>query len=547
MVFGRWQKVLKLAVSQNENEQFIQELKTYRRILVLAGTVYLLWWFAVKLSLPQAYNPFLSRSLVVAIIFAFLGWTYVAAWAQNNIRLLVFASVWLITAHFYYLFYENGGDSNWIVGTYITVIAINLCFVHTPSLLAYSIFVAFLSSAVVVLIPSLRDSIFLPGLLTILLQANISLRTRQGIIKNLMESNERFQLLFHSTFDGILVHENGRILNVNESMTKISGFARHELIGKSVLDILDPSVHTSVSAKFSLDDIPPYQTKGLTKDGKIIEVEVRAKPFIYDRRPAKLVTVQDMRDRKKAEEEKIKSLTLAENIRVRDEFISIASHELKTPISSLRLQTQMLEKDLRRNVNLAGGAEEVEEAVQLFKRQIDRLTELVDSMLDVSRISAGRFIIEWDEVDLVKLSRQAIDLLSTQNSSTGAPPILLHAPTELKMQGDHRRLEQVLENLLSNAIKYGAGKQITVKIGSSSEEILIEVLDQGIGIEAHAIHKIFERFERAVSSRNISGLGLGLYITRQIVEAHGGHLSVESEPGRGSNFRVHFKKSQAAK
>ena len=523
-----------------DKEDVAQQISVYRRLLLVAGGVYLFWWFAIVWILPQAFNPFLSRFAVCAFIFLVWLLSFKSEKVRRHLPFLAFVSVWLITLHYYYLFYENGGDSNWIVGAYITVIAINLCLLSTGRLLSYSIFVLALSIAVAFALPHLEKSVFLPGIVTILIQANMGLHARLSVIKNLFDSNQRFQLLFHSTFDGLIVHDRGLILNVNESMGHISGFSPAELIGKSVFDILDPSERSLVQAKLSLDEVPPYETKGLRKDGRLIDVEVRAKSFLYDNKPAKLVAVQDISDRKKAETERIKALALVENLRVRDEFISIASHELKTPISSLKLQTQIIESDLREGGNEVDSQEKITEAISLFNRQIDRLTELVEAMLDIPRISAGKFTLEVGDVDLVGLAKKTISLMAAQNDNTGAPPMTLEAPAKVIVHGDRRRLEQVLENLLSNAIKYGDHNPITIKILDENSGTSLIVEDHGLGIAPEYLSRIFDRFERAISARNISGLGLGLYITRQIVEAHGGKLSVESELGRGSRFKVWF-------
>lgn len=520
--------------------EYTRDIALYRRLLVIAGGVYLGWWLGIHLILPNAFNPLPSRLAVVTVIFAIWGLSFVSAWVRARVRLFLIASTWLITLHFYFLFYENGGDANWVIGSYITVIAINLCLLTAASLLSYSVYVTVLSALMAYLLPHLRDSIFLPGLLTILVQANMGLRARASIIRNLIASNERFQLLFHATFDGIIVHEGGKILTTNESMSQISGFSREELVGRSVLDILAPEERATVQVKLGQDEVIPYETHGLRKDGRITDVEVRAKNFQYDGRSVRLVTIQDISDRKKADRERVKALTAIENLRVRDEFISIASHELKTPISSLKLQTQMIERDLKHGVSDLDTPEKIADVMALFHRQIDRLTELVESMLDVSRISAGRFTLDLADVDLAELARQSVKLMSVHTLSTGAPPIEVRVPQSLVVKGDRRRLQQVIENMLSNSLKYGNRKPISVELRTDAAEAQLIFRDHGLGIAPEFLPRIFDRFERAISARNISGLGLGLYITRQIVESHGGTVSVTSDLGVGSVFTVHL-------
>jgi signal transduction histidine kinase len=170
------------------------------------------------------------------------------------------------------------------------------------------------------------------------------------------------------------------------------------------------------------------------------------------------------------------------------------------------------------------------------------MEKLVSSLLDVARIVAGRFQLEPEACDLVEIVQQAVNGLRPQAAAVGCA-LELCDPGQTQIMGrwDRMRLEQVVINLVSNAIKYGAGKPIQVSLECPSDPeagpVAIRVRDQGIGIAAEHLGRIFDRFERA-ASKNYSGLGMGLYISRQIVEAHGGAMAVASEVGRGSTFTV---------
>lgn len=499
---------------------------------MVAGGVYLFWWFAVELALPSAFNPFPSRGLVVGTIFLFFGLSYFSKKVRQKIRLVFVAGIWLITFHFFYLFYRNSGDTNWVIGSYITVIAISIALISAAELLAYSLFVLLMAGLLVVVLPALEVSVFFPGLVTILVQANITLKFRLDTIRHLKASNKRFQLLFNSTFEGVLLHEMGTIKNTNDALNELFGYGPGEVIGKSVLDLIHPDVREQVASGMKLVKHHNYETKGITRSGRAIDIEFRAKNFQDEGRPARLVTIRDISDRKRAEDERVKMLTMRENVRIRDEFISIASHELRTPISTLKLQTQIIERDLKKSPDqMMFSTESVQNLINLFNRQINRLTELVETMLDVSRISAGRLTLEIHEMDLVRLVRESIE-------ARGSERISFVGPEKLIIHGDKHRLEQVVENLLTNAIKYGDGKPISVKVSADTTCAILDVEDHGIGIAEEYLQRIFERFERAISARNISGLGLGLYIVRQIVDAHNGTISVKSKLGAGTTFTV---------
>lgn len=228
-----------------------------------------------------------------------------------------------------------------------------------------------------------------------------------------------------------------------------------------------------------------------------------------------------------------------EHVASRDDFLSIASHELKTPLTSLKLQAQVMMRAISRNDPAALSQEKVSHLVKQIDNQTTRLTRLVDDMLDISRIRTGRLKIVRDTVNLNEIILDVIERLKPQFIKTiGETPDHDLFPNVIG-RWDRFRLEQVLTNLFTNAIRYGSGNPVKIRTELEGRCVRIYVTDQGIGIAKENIIKIFERFERAgMSSSEVSGLGLGLFITAQIVKAHGGEIRVESELGKGSTFIV---------
>jgi two-component system CheB/CheR fusion protein len=220
----------------------------------------------------------------------------------------------------------------------------------------------------------------------------------------------------------------------------------------------------------------------------------------------------------------------------RDEFLSIASHELRTPLTTLALQLDGLRSMFELEAD-HGSREEVRRRLDMVARQSDRLTKLVDGLLDVSRINVGALRLDLEEVDLVPLIREVTEWLSDEAKRAGCS-ISFTGPATAVGNLDRLRVEQSVTNLISNALKYGSGTPIDLTLKLEADGIKLAVRNRGMGIAGQDLERIFGRFERAVPSKHYGGLGLGLYITRQIVEAHGGSIAVVSQPGEGATFTV---------
>jgi signal transduction histidine kinase len=223
-------------------------------------------------------------------------------------------------------------------------------------------------------------------------------------------------------------------------------------------------------------------------------------------------------------------------VQTRDEFLSIASHELKTPLSSLKLHVQMLKRLAEKN------PADIPTAVLLPKlgnaeKQIFRLTRLIEDLLDVSRIQNNKFDCHFEAMDLVELVKEVAGYFEPEATRLGCS-LDLGAHQRIVGIWDRSRLEQVVSNLIANALKYGTDKPIEIRIESGKAGVSLSVRDFGLGISKKDQRRIFNRFERAVSAGHFGGLGLGLYISSEIVHGHGGEIDVQSAPGQGAIFRV---------
>ncbi len=234
-----------------------------------------------------------------------------------------------------------------------------------------------------------------------------------------------------------------------------------------------------------------------------------------------------------------------EAIRLRDEFISIASHELKTPLTSLMIHLDLLKRHvscLEQPGNLTTQSEIAEKGKRAIARcndQASRLSAIVGDLLDLTQIRLGRLTLHKTAGDFTEITRLAVEQ-TVHAAGPAGKLISIQAAPSTPGFFDSNRIGQIATNLLSNAIKYGEGKPISIRTEhvTETDRVRLIVEDQGMGIPLDMQLKIFDRFERTVAGKNISGLGLGLYIVRQIVEAHGGTVRVVSELGKGALFTV---------
>jgi PAS domain S-box-containing protein len=291
-------------------------------------------------------------------------------------------------------------------------------------------------------------------------------------------------------------------------------------------------VRSEVGREYDRDDLALAQELA-TRAALAVE-----NAHLFERARKAAAEAEAQRDSEARAREKLEALAqeLQEAVQLRDNFLSVASHELKTPLTPMliRLHTLMRAMEAQPDSPLA---RQIRVYTETAGRQIQKLVTLINDLLDVSRIAAGRFRLDREQLDLVTVVREVAGRFELEANRAGSP-MTLQLPATLPMQSDAMRLEQVVTNLVDNAIKYGGGRPIEVRLGEEGGQAVLVVSDQGIGIPPHFHPRIFERFERAVSERHYGGLGLGLYITRTIVDALGGSIGVASTEGQGASFTV---------
>jgi len=360
----------------------------------------------------------------------------------------------------------------------------------------------------------------------------------------------------------IVTGPDGSMQFVNRVAETLFGYAAAELVGKQ-LEVLLPSRFRKAhrahrNEYFAAPRMRPMgvalQLTGLRKDGAEFPVDISLAPFSFGAETFAIAAVRDVTERKRLEEQ-ARQLAKAEDvIRERDQVLTIASHELRAPVGSMQLQVGLLKRAAmeaadelnqvrERMGNTAAELNGMRERMGKVERYSRRLARLIDDLLESSQ--KGPMPLKFEDTDLTELVRDAVDGIREEIERTGSRVTLVGGMPVIG-RWDPTRVEQVIANLLLNAAKFGEGKPITVSVNGDLEYGRFAVADQGIGIATEDQKRIFERFERAVEAGGVLGLGLGLFIARQIVQAHGGTIALESAPGRGSLFTVALPRSPSA-
>ncbi|MFP2897603.1 PAS domain S-box protein [Corallococcus sp. 4LFB] len=295
--------------------------------------------------------------------------------------------------------------------------------------------------------------------------------------------------------------------------------------------------------KMSMDEIPGVRAaKGASVHGEPVVwhtptghysllVEAAPLPAQHGHPASVLLGLQDVTELRKTQAQ------LQHAVSLRDEFLTVASHELKTPLTPLQLKLQSLVKDAQAAQTLEALRERVLRTAETISGQVRKMTTLINDLLEVTQLTGPAAPLRLEDVDLADVVREEVERFKAQAEKAGCELIVDAAPGAVG-HWDRHRLEQVVSSLLSNALKYGAGRPVTLKVERDRDRARLSVRDEGIGIAQGSLQAIFEKFTRAVSTRHYGGLGLGLFITRQIVEAHHGTLRAVSQPGQGATFLV---------
>jgi len=357
--------------------------------------------------------------------------------------------------------------------------------------------------------------------------------------------DERFRALVSSVKDYaiFMLDPSGKIETWNAGAERTKGYLAEEIIGQHMSRFYTPEdLARGLPAKLLAQAIRDGRVESegwrVRKDGTRFWADVVITALVDD--AGRLIgfakVTRDLTERLHAQEEQLRLAHAEEAVRLRDEFLSIAAHELRTPLSALQLQLQgLLERP-------EGIESRIRAKLERACRSGDRMVTLVDALLDVSRITTGSFNLNPSRFDLAVAVKDVVERFREHAVRAGST-VTVRAEPGLEGRWDRLRIEQVVTNLLTNALKYAAGTPVEIGLSGTEQDVIISVADEGPGIPESEKERIFLRFERAAPMRNFGGLGLGLYVARQITEAHGGEISLASDRPRGAQFLIRLPRA----
>jgi PAS domain S-box-containing protein len=358
-------------------------------------------------------------------------------------------------------------------------------------------------------------------------------RTIQARTRELIEGEKRYRTLFEAAFEGVVVHDDGITLEVNDAFTMMYGYSHAEVVGQPILNFIPREQHELI-LKNGRDNIMVYETMARRKDGTVFEMEVSVKRVVYKGRLLRIVAMRDITERKRAEGERIQLITERERGSVLRRFISDASHDLRQPLTTMSTSLYLL----RRKV---GQSEENQRHLDTLDAQVSHLTRIFEDLFAMARLDEPQLLMQRVLLDLDELVAQVV--YEHQSIATQKQHQLRFEPCgQLSaVMGDYAELKRAISHIIVNAISYThAGGQIVVRSLLQNQHAVVEVKDTGIGIHSEHLPLIFNRFYRVDPARQTEtgGSGLGLAIAQKIIENHSGSIEVESLPNVGSNFRI---------
>jgi PAS domain S-box-containing protein len=521
-----------------------------RVVVGIAGGVYLAWWFMVELLLPGSFNPLPGRLVVVGLSGVLLGASYRSGWIAGRLPTFFTAWVCVLVGHYCYLLIGNHGESTWWVGAFVTFAAVSMCLSSRRDVLVFSLFALGCVVYAAAVEGQLNHSIYVPGLVTILLLANITKRSQMIAQEATLQADrarkesrradeQRLQLAAIVEFSGdaiIASSLEGLIRSWNQGAERLFGYPANETIGRSIALLLPPGREGEEPALIARlakgEPVASFETVRRQRDGGDVDVSVTISPIRDSRDDLVGVSLaaRDISDRKRAQAEILRAREAAESANEELEAFSYSvAHDLRAPLRAIDGFSQALEEDCADKLDA-----EDRKNLERVRAAAIRMSQLIEGLLGLSRLGRGEAVRE--RVDLTRLAEQSLSRLREAHPERRVECVVEEG---LAAEGDPRLLAAALDNLLGNAWKFTskvAHAQIEIGRRVAEGHPAFFVCDNGAGFDQAYAHKLFGVFQRLHAATEFEGSGIGLATVQRIVRRHGGRIWAEGEVGRGATF-----------
>jgi PAS domain S-box-containing protein len=526
-----------------------------RIVIGIAGGVYFLWWFMVELLLPGSFNPLAGRLVVVALSGALVAASYGSRWVTGHLSVLFTAWVCLLVAHYCYLLIGNGGEATWWVGAFVTFAASSMCLQSRREVSLFSLFALGCVLHAAAVEGQLRHSIYVPGLATILLLANVTKRSQliaqdatleaERARKQSRTSDEqRFQLaaIVESSGDAIIGSNlDGLVRSWNKGAERLFGYTAEEAIGQPTSLLLPPEPQKRKDEEQALiarlatgEPVAPFETVRRRKNGSDVDVSVTISP-IRDTGGGLVgasMVARDISDWKRAEAEVLRARESAEAAnRELEAFSYSVAHDLRAPLRGIDGFSNVLLEDYAPALDAQG-----QHYLRRVRDAAQRMGRLIDSLLALGHVT--RVGIRTQRVDLSELARATAGRLKESERDRVVEFAITDGLTEM---GDSALLGAAIENLLGNAWKFTRKRpdaRIEFGVDEDAGQTAYFVRDNGVGFDMAFASKLFGVFQRLHTPKEFEGTGIGLATVQRIVRRHGGRVWAEGKVGAGACF--HF-------
>jgi PAS domain S-box-containing protein len=521
-----------------------------RSVVAIAGAVYLLWWFAVELLLPGSYNPLSGRLFVVGTDAVLLAASYRSRWVEARLSPLFTAWACLLVAHYGSLLIGNHGEATWWVGALVTFAAASMALELPREVAVFSIFAFACALYAAAVEGQLRHTIYVPGLVTILLLANITkrsqavaqdatLRAERARRETRRSDEQRLQLaaIVESSGDAIVaLGLDGVIQTWNRGAERLFGYPAEEVIGKPMTLLHAPGSQAEELALIARladgDAVAPFEAARRRRDGRDLDVSVTISP-IRDSRgelSGASMVARDISERRRALAEVRASRDAAEAAnRELEAFSYSVAHDLRAPLRAIDGFSQVLVEDWGTTLDAAA-----REHLQRVRHGAQHMGQLIDSLLALAHVT--RADLRREAVDLSAAARATAERLRASQPGRLAD---LTIGDGLVEKGDAALIGAVIENLLGNAWKFTRNQpkaRIEFGVTRDAGRPVYFVRDNGAGFDMAFAAKLFGAFQRLHAASEFEGTGVGLATVQRIVRRHGGRVWAEGKVGEGACF-----------